>query len=793
MEIDGYAIHPGNSREIKLYRFAIERSSGELSKAGEAQNQQNTMENNENQQKETKRNMGGIIAAGVIIILLAAVWIWMKKKAEKKQYRKQSNKRAGEIYKDQGDYMKKMMICLILIIIGLGINKNIAYGSEAAGQNETGMEIESVTSMYPWVGIDTLEEINRMCQEKKLSANKIKNYLIENSVCLTVKINSQATDRFLIKDSTGINYDCMEENGRVYIYHIIGGRKIALDAEKDKFEVFFEDTKKQSEEVNEKIDYLRINLSNREYGGVYVSGEGQVCVSLINDDRRDELEKLGYQCEDAEYSYEQLYEELRNIWEKKEQLSVNYIEIAESNNAIRVYGLLPEEEFFKLYGEKTNEILYFQGRNLLDNKSNWELENYAQFREDMTAQEYCDLCRKILNWADTDEYPKYWESIEQALNILKQEYPDYSYEQLFYHVGMDGNYQRVTEFDDELTEYVKSLPEYIPNTENPVEESLFGDPRRMELKSQLRIYKNKYPEMSYDDIYSKYLSNWEENRHENRQKKLYNLLYEISEEQEETESESIDSKKSGIKSNMPTAEEKKELRSPVSEYFDTINLEDGITFAENTWRDYLKYYIVRIRRLDNLKVNELGSAEMGKPFLIYNVDGEQPAYVYLPIYKDRKVVHIINELEYANGHWQYGSGPMTFYFFDGDVLDQIGYLKNDCIFYSINNSCYVESKHRKLLMQKVNAEDEDVYSPEEKKFMKMSFSKKQETIDKGLSELKDVDKYCEAGDEDVRKQLTGDSEKNEAQKNSMSIAVAGIIVMVLGAATVKIWMRKEGK
>lgn len=63
-----------NSREIKLYRLAIDRSSGELSKAGEAQNQQ----------KETKRNTGGIIAAGVIIIVLAAVWIWMKKKAEKK-------------------------------------------------------------------------------------------------------------------------------------------------------------------------------------------------------------------------------------------------------------------------------------------------------------------------------------------------------------------------------------------------------------------------------------------------------------------------------------------------------------------------------------------------------------------------------------------------------------------------------------------------------------------------------------------------------------------------------------
>ena len=92
----------------------------------------------------------------------------MKKKAEKKQYRKQSNKRAGEIYTDQGDYMKKMMIWLILIIIGLGINKNIAYGSEAAGQNDRGIEVESVTSMYPWVGIDTLEENRHENRQKKL-------------------------------------------------------------------------------------------------------------------------------------------------------------------------------------------------------------------------------------------------------------------------------------------------------------------------------------------------------------------------------------------------------------------------------------------------------------------------------------------------------------------------------------------------------------------------------------------------------------------------------------------------
>ena len=92
-----------------------------------------------------------------------------------------------------------------------------------------------------------------------------------------------------------------------------------------------------------------------------ISGEKeQVCVSLINEDRRDELEKLGYQCEDAEYSYEQLYEELRNIWEKKEQLSVNYIEIAESNNAIRVYGLLPEEEFSNCMAKRQMRFCIFR-------------------------------------------------------------------------------------------------------------------------------------------------------------------------------------------------------------------------------------------------------------------------------------------------------------------------------------------------------------------------------------------------------------------------------------------------
>ena len=88
--------------------------------------------------------------------------------------------------------------------------------------------------------------------------------------------------------------------------------------------------------------------------------------------------------------------------------------------------------------------------------------------------------------------------------------------------------------------------------------------------------------------------------------------------------------------------------------------------------------------------------------------------------------------------------------------------------------------------------------------MNMDFEQKKVLYDKGYEELYDV-KYCDIGDDDPDKQLVGgeypeeseserrNSEKNETQKNSISTAVAGIIVMVFGAAAVKIWMRKEGE
>ena len=53
---------------------------------------------------------------------------------------------------------------------------------------------------------------------------------------------------------------------------------------------------------------------------------------------------------------------------------------------------------------------------------------------------------------------------------------------------------------------------------------MFGDPQRIELKSQLREYKELHPDMSYEEIYEKYLGDWEDTTEMTREAKMYQLV-----------------------------------------------------------------------------------------------------------------------------------------------------------------------------------------------------------------------------------------------------------------------------
>ena len=238
--------------------------------------------------------------------------------------------------------------------------------------------------------------------------------------------------------------------------------------------------------------------------------------------------------------------------------------------------------------------------------------------------------------------------------------------------------------------------------------------------------------------------------------------------------------------------------------------QEALAFVEETYKDYLVYHREKMLGPSfSMTDEEIDKLTVGKGFYIYNVDGkQQQAILFYPLYEGETCRWIL-EMAYQEGKWVYEIHYDPFGFIlvsdiNTKALTELDYARKESICYSINNQVYMENEDNKVLLEEAYEKDGDVYSKEELEFMNMDFEQKKVLYDKGYEELYDV-KYCDIGDDDPDKQLVGgeypeenesessNSEKNEVQKNSMSTTVAGIIVMVFGAAAVKIWMRKEGE
>lgn len=261
-----------------------------------------------------------------------------------------------------------------------------------------------------------------------------------------------------------------------------------------------------------------------------------------------------------------------------------------------------------------------------------------------------------------------------------------------------------------------------------------------------------------------------------------------------------------VKSNICYAEQYEQI----SQTNRIGDLQEALAFVEETYKDYLVYR--REKKLGpsfSMTDEEIDKLTVGKGFYVYNVDGkQQQAILFYPLYEGETCRWIL-KMAYQEGEWTYKIHFDPFFFIlvsdiNIEALTELDYAGKESICYSINNEVYMEIEDNKVLLEETYEKDGDVYSKEELEFMNMDFEQKKVLYDKGYEELYDV-KYCDIGDDDPDKQLVGgeypeenesessNSEKNETQKNSMPTAVAGIIVMVFGAAAVKIWMRKEGE
>lgn len=395
-----------------------------------------------------------------------------------------------------------------------------------------------------WITVSDIYELNEKYAEHKIKNSKeAVEFLEEKGVWILAEMNKTSElggrKEFIVKgeyEYTGDYYchniDNKSEFG-ITDYPILEfpltGETIQINGDKKAVEEFVNQTCKKAEEAQEAWKNVTAVLSEEDYGGIYYDLEDKkIHIWLKNIELQPKLEALGYICDKTVYSYEELQKELRQIWNRREELDINYIQLYEHYNALNIVGNLPEKEFFEKLDTDFTNIVYYQGTYFIDNISNMECKNYMEIQ---SLEEFIDQCRKWMQWWNVNENEEYWARITEAMEVLKKNYPDYTYQQLFYHIASDGNYKRYIDFDKELLDFVNTLPVYEVNNNNPIEEMEFGDSERIELKSQLREYKVLYPEMKYSEIYNTYLEDWENIFLYSRKEKLYCLIFERRKEE----------------------------------------------------------------------------------------------------------------------------------------------------------------------------------------------------------------------------------------------------------------------
>lgn len=114
-------------------------------------------------------------------------------------------------------------------------------------------------------------------------------------------------------------------------------------------------------------------------------------------------------------------------------------------------------------------------------------------------------------------------------------------------------------FDNELLEFVNTLPDYEAD-KNVVVEYEYGDPQRLELKRMLKQYKEKFPELSYNEIYQTYIGEIEENKAISKEEKLYCYLW----KKYSGEIEAIDIKSMEIESSVDKTIDRQPLYSIIA-------------------------------------------------------------------------------------------------------------------------------------------------------------------------------------------------------------------------------------
>lgn len=326
-----------------------------------------------------------------------------------------------------------------------------------------------------------------------------------------------------------------------YIKSCVSGRFSRLDVSEEEFQTFLEEERAWKKQVSEKCQYVTTILDESEYLNCYCE-YGELYINLVNEKKSTLLEELGFYCVLTDYSRKQAYQDIKNLWKKRDELGILKIGLDLYGANLYVYGRYEEEVFMGMLNESEIEIPihyyfwdiwkpeYFMDDQLpydpdfaikLEKHVGNDMENPAWFVEELYFK-YLASAWYYVDHAQIEE--EKWESLQLALVQMKAAYPEYSCQNIYYHIVGDCDASAYMDFDSELLEFVTTLPAYVED-ENIIIEIEFGDPQRIELKRMLRQYRKMFPELSYDKIYETYVKDMEENIQISKAEKLYWYLW----------------------------------------------------------------------------------------------------------------------------------------------------------------------------------------------------------------------------------------------------------------------------
>lgn len=387
-------------------------------------------------------------------------------------------------------------------------------------QQHTGYDMDVMGTMTytAVVDMETIYELNRKSQDESFEYQGA-GFLMQNETAI---MEDGAWPVFAVTSSGYQDYECMScEDGSssefpyIVLRHTLTGKRMELPAEEEELKEFVEETSEISERIRNRVIELQERFTEEQYGGIYYDySTGFVTVYAVSDDICKVLEDENIKYQKTEISLKNLYESLEEVWNCREELGINYVRVNQRYNRLDIYT--EDEEKLEKWLETA------------------EIPNYQIYEEILLHPGDCQSpFRNDLQNTDTDnpEIVSYlhrkdesiYDKLKEGVRILKEAYPEYECRNLLIRIASDGNYQRYLDFDEELLSFVDALGPYVPNEKDPAEELLFGDPERIELKSLLREYRERYPDMSYQQIYEQYLSDWEDTTVCSREKKLFDL------------------------------------------------------------------------------------------------------------------------------------------------------------------------------------------------------------------------------------------------------------------------------